>query len=461
MIASLFKRLTLASFFLSMLAVSGVAFGQTKGTVNGNNVAVRSDPNTKSEILITLEKGKAVTVIEQRGGWLRIKVALDAAFTFDGWVSAKLITWKKPAAASVVASKKAAPAKTPVASVTTPAPVSPRINPTPSVPSASPPTAPAGGAPTPLDQFFESSGSVPPPATTNSPSATANKTFAQIPSDAEGPGRPANFERPPTRQDFLTPLGDRASAAIRVGYLLYHYKLQNGGATPSELFAYNLPGFGVDVDLRYWFWNMPDEKFRIGGSLFYQHGFYRHTTNLQDSSGATFQSPSTSSSTDNMWGKVLTEYRFNPQKSLNSVGLAAGFQYFKFSGDDVNNDTGPINLYVSQKTMSVTTGVEGHIEIPRTKNLVANLGFDLFILNFVSEDPSDATGTDPSANIGYGPSVGLAWLPTYRHRIGAGYQLRLQKYEFTGAGTRVGNAVTDGSADTAAHNFFLAYDYHF
>lgn len=169
----------------------GLAHALGAGTINRSEVAVQSEPNVKSEVLLQLSKGTKVEILEEKAGWLKIKVALDASFQFEGWVGSKFVTRKKPPIAKAV---KPAPktAATPRQATVVPTPV----------PTAAPPANPA------LDQFFETA-----------TSSKSTSSAAVAPSRASTPEQttPPSFTEPATRRvpqgvGFVENLTDRASA---------------------------------------------------------------------------------------------------------------------------------------------------------------------------------------------------------------------------------------------------------
>lgn len=47
------------------------------GLISGKDVSVRSAPSASSEVLLQLEQGRRVQLLDRKGAWLKIRVALD------------------------------------------------------------------------------------------------------------------------------------------------------------------------------------------------------------------------------------------------------------------------------------------------------------------------------------------------------------------------------------------------
>ena len=160
--------------------------------------------------------------------------------------------------------------------------------------------------------------------------------------------------------------------------------------------------------------------------------------------------------------KLPLEYRFQPVSRSFAVGLDVGFQYYRFNGDDIQDNSGNLNLYVDQTNMAILGGGYAKLMIPGVKQLMATVGVDVLGLSFVSEGPSNTTGTDPKGKLGFMPALQASWVPSERHHFDAGYHLRLQKFDFSGTGSRVGTSnVTDGNVESAVHFVFLKYNFLF
>jgi hypothetical protein len=403
---------------------------QSSGTVLAN-ASVYEQPNPKSEVLVDLTKGKTVSVFEQRGGWVKVKVQLDKAFSFTGWMSAKKVQWK----GSVQAARPVPTAVPRTAQQMRPAP------------------APTAVPRSDLDQFFAPAGSAPPPT-----SATEFPSEASVRSTSNPSTKSSVFSNDPRAAEFA--FHDKARVNASLGYLLYHYKLSNTGAAAASLFSYNLPGLGVTVSSDYWFSEKMDGKLRIGGSLGLQYGLYRFSTKLADSEGIAFNTVSSSASSLDAILKMPMEYRFGKDSYV--VGGNIGVEYLKFMANDVRSDAGPINLYVSQTTMTALAGVYGKVPFHLYTPLMVSAGVDALVFSFVSESPGDQTGTSPKGKIGFAPSLVFTWTPWENHHMDLGYRMRYQKFSFSGVGSRVGTSnVSGGTVESAIHETFVGYNYYF
>ncbi len=416
--------------FLSSCLLAFSSFAQT-GIIKSKHVSVMAEPDLKAEVLIHLDQGKRVKVLKQKGNWVQIHVVLDPSFSFDGWVGEAFVSFKKDSTMI-------------------------RQVPVTNLPSSPSPDSSQGKSTSELDQFFETANGSQDKPSIRGPSLSPTATSSQ--------GRAKSNEtlrrRPLKGETFLDSLADRVTLKLSTGYLLYHYQLNTGGSSPGEVFAYNLPGMGLRFNMEYWFWERLNEKFRLGSSLSYQHGFYQFQTNLRDSSGAKFSDQASKSSSYDVILKFLSEYRFSSTTKGAAIGASLGIEYFQFSGDDLRSDTGPVQLYVSQRIISLLGGLNGRLPLVGD-DFMGVMHFDVLALNFVKEDPSNATGSSPKGKIGFVPSLSLVWAPSEHHQLSTGYQIRLQKFQFKGNGVRVGNPITDGNANVASHYFSLEYGYLF
>ncbi len=434
-------------FFITGVLCSFSAFSQTGGVVNRSGISVYSEPNVKSEVLLQPEKGSKVTILEQQGGWIKIRVALDKSFSFEGWVGRKYVD-VKASTAQPTPSRSAAPPPT-------------SAPPMVAAPAAAAAAKPAAKTSPELDKFFE------PAKPTSTETFAAPVTQAKVAAPAE-PSEKFSFtkskdaRRVAKGDSFVEQLTDKASVAGSISYLIYHYSLSNRTGTPGEIFAYNLPGFGIDLDLNYWFWSDPPGKWRAGSLLHYQHGFYRHNTNLLDSTGASFGTVSSSHSSDDVNLRFAGEYRWAPVARAMSVGFSVGAEYFNFNAGDVSNDVGPIQLYISNRFIAATVGVNGKIPIPLWHDLYGIAGVDIIPWSMVSESPSNQTGKDPKGSIGFLPNISILFAPWVQHQIDVGYHGRIQTINYSGTGSRVGTSnVSDGTVDTAQITLFVRYNYLF
>jgi hypothetical protein len=440
------------AFFLILFALflSTSARAQSTGTALSADVPVHEQPNPKSEILIQLEKGRKVSVLKKQGVWLQVKVQLDKDFAFTGWVREKSIRWKGIAQAKPAAKPLPVPPRPTAVPTAVPTPV-------PTEPPFIPPAArlePAEPFPLPTPKID------PEPFFAPVPTPTPRRPMpppAAPPPPVVMPEREVAAQRFEPGVVFAEQVPSLGELSAGIGYVLHGYKFSPGTGT-GNAFSYNLPGLAFEVRGRYWFWRSEETGFRIGGEALYRQGFYRNETTVT-ASGGTPTTVKSGHSTYDAIVRVPAEYRFEIGGRGASVGLSAGFEYFKYTGDDANDAAGdPLRLYVGQTTMSLLTGVEGTIPIGEKFSLEP--AFDLLALNFVSESPSDQSGTSPEGKLGFVPSLRFVWKITPKHHLSATYQLRLQDYAYDDTGSRIGtDNVTDGSADTTSH--FVMFGYRF
>ena len=62
----------LAFLIISVIVIANIAIAAT-GKVNDNNIRMRKEPNTTSEIITNLYKNDRVEVLEKTGNWYKIK----------------------------------------------------------------------------------------------------------------------------------------------------------------------------------------------------------------------------------------------------------------------------------------------------------------------------------------------------------------------------------------------------
>lgn len=253
----------------------------------------------------------------------------------------------------------------------------------------------------------------------------------------------------------------RLSLRAGLGFLMMSQKVESA-ATAAPPVDVNISGAAVDVGVNYAFWESADTKWTSEAELLYEHGFFFHKTNVSDSTGALIDTQSRKSSIDEIWPRGYFYFRPSGIEGPFRVGAQVGFQYFKFTGDDVSSTTGPLNLFVSQTTMSVTGGASAGYILSKEHQIDVKLSFDAMFLNMVSESPSNQTGTSPSGKLGWAPSLGVTWGPSEHHHFGFLYGLRMQDTSFSGTGSRVGTSnVTDGKGSTTLHQARLFYEYAF
>ncbi len=363
-------------------------YAQTQGVVSARLANVREKPTTRSEVLMRLRKGQKLQVLSQRGKWYKVRVKVDANFTFDGWMSKKVVKVKK---ASSSRSRR-------------------------------------------------SSGKVAPPPRRVSPPARRTP-----------PRRSTTIAQ--ERQKFD---GGRGEVSLSLGYQIYNYSVETGGAAPSKLFSYNLPGIGGEARAKYWFMQVMDGKVHLGGTFGLNYTMYKHTTNLMFTNNTTTDL-STSHTSYDMKGAFLAKYLLR-SGVFDSVSLGLGFEYFKFSADDVESDTGPIGLYTSQTMSSLYADLSARLFFG---GLTADLGADVLFLNFASESPDGTTGSDPSGGIGFVPKIQFGYQLGGHHNVSLGYSLKMQSTSFSGAGSRVGSSLTDGSISVKSHQLTAGYYYSF
>ncbi len=283
------------------------------------------------------------------------------------------------------------------------------------------------------------------------------------------PTRMRKPSRSPSRATTVTRRGERTwiegrlTTALTAGYSIYSYTLNTGGAAPEQIFIYNLAGPSVGVDLDYWFWEGFGDVIQTGVDIGYRRTFLQFDTSLADTTATVFQGQTSKSSLDDLVFLIKGEYKMAPHRFSSSFGLNLGFSYFKFNADDAVDLSGQgIGLFVAQKTSSLLGGVYAHIPFYFERELAIDLAVNTLFLNWVSESPADTTGTNPKASLGIHVPAGLTYVPWDGHKLGLTYELRWQKYNFTGTASRINvNNVTDGSIVTMVHNLGMVYRYMF
>lgn len=398
------------NFLISCLLV-GVFFippafakKRTFGVVRLSKVNVRAKPTTQSKILVTLKRNRKVRVLSRKGSWLKVKIALKGGFDFSGWVIARAIRIRGSSSRRTVRSR---PKRVPAQSSR-------------------------------IDEFFE------PPKSSRSTSSRRTLPRRSVRS----------------RKGSGWGLTDRLTLTGGSGFLMYVYELNTGGASPGEVFSYNLSGVGINFAADYKFFQGFNDRLLASANLFYQHGFFIFDTALKDTSGSTFDTRSSKSATDEIVFKVVGKYRLSSRKKSLYLGSSLGYQFFRFNGDDVVDGSGNnINLFVDQTTQSVPIGVFGGYSFGGTE---ISAGCDVLLLNSTSESPSGASGTDPKGQLGFSPYTNVNFGVIGHHYLNLGYRLRFQKYSFSGTASRVNaNNLTDGSASTILHQLLATYEYRF
>ncbi len=398
-----------------LIFFSKLCFAQGIGITVSDKVTVRSEPSLSSEILVTLAKNKEVHVSRRKGDWYKVRITLQGGFNFDGWVPVRAISFSRKIA---------------------------------STPKASQPKGSMRSSEktSNLDQFFEPSSTTKRPAslTPPRPQSTTSRPVSRFPNESSP-----------------SLMNDRLSMQVGFGYLIYAYELSTGGASPGEVFSYNLSGLGIQLNVNYWVWE--GRQYRAGAQIGYQRGFFYFDTALKDSAGTTFENRRTKSSSNDLMAKASLEYRFNQSKSAFSAGLSTGYQYFNFDGDDIRDNTNTgIKLFTSQTTKSILLGLYGMLPFGMENKFRLEFGTDLLLINSVSESPASATGIDPKGKLGFTPWFGGSYGFSSHHHMDLGYEVRIQKYSYSGQASRVNtNNVTDGSAFVAVHGIKIGYAYRF
>ena len=65
-------KIILAFFIIAVIVTANIVIAAT-GKVNDNNIRMRKEPNTTSEIITNLYKNDSVEVLEKTGSWYKIK----------------------------------------------------------------------------------------------------------------------------------------------------------------------------------------------------------------------------------------------------------------------------------------------------------------------------------------------------------------------------------------------------
>lgn len=89
------KKLFLVSLFFIVFTVCAsvtYAYESKNGTVNSDDVNVRSKPNSSSGVITTAGQGSSVTVIGESNGWYNVRVGDK-----NGWIFAQYVTVKAKA----------------------------------------------------------------------------------------------------------------------------------------------------------------------------------------------------------------------------------------------------------------------------------------------------------------------------------------------------------------------------
>ena len=461
-------RLNLFALLLAAFFFSTPGFAQTTGTILKPDVNVRAKPSTRGNILIQVAKGEKVKIVGEKGSWYKVKVQLDPTFSVDGWIFKSLVQTKglkkKKRARKATRKKKST--------------VKPKSKPKPKPKAVAVQKPVVKSKPKPrivqkkaedseLDAFFEAPKATPTPTPQPTPTPVPRKNPVVAtrpkPKPAERPDPSSSvqqFEVSPSRSFNQT--RDHFSVAAMPMYESFQYTLNNGPTNPGKLFSYRLPGISIALHADYWFYKFMEDRFRIGADFMYAHTFYFANTELQNSPGNTFETVKTKGSSDTIHPRFLARYDMGKRSFMKHIGASLGFRYYNFSADDVQSNSGALGLFVSQRMTSFTTGLFARFGAPSSDRYYLDVGSDILFLNSVKESPADTSGTSPKGKMGLNPYINFGWQLMKGHFVELGYRMLIQKFEFTGSGSRVGTAnVTDGRADTLTHQVVAGYRYTF
>ncbi|MFH1262221.1 MAG: hypothetical protein V1495_02085 [Pseudomonadota bacterium] len=406
---SIFALAVSLSFLLPNLARA-----QAIAIANDNGVMVFAEAKSSADVLVTLSKGKKISVTGQRGEFYQVKIQLPDGFVLDGFTPVHMLT---------IVSGYVAP----------PVQAEPR-----------PSSAPAWAAPE-----------------SNYPSPSRSAPRPPPPSRSSGSSSSDSYDDSSSSSSDFGELKDRFRLRAGPGILIYSYKFLTAGAKPGQLFTYNLSGLAANIEFTGWVFEGSDRTFRIGLTGGYEHAFFRTKTNVSSAS-ASGNSKTAANSIDDMSGGLVLEYRFEPQPNSLTVGVKGGYRWFKFTGDDLTDAAGKrLNIYVSQTVSSILGGPYVVIPLDKGKSFLASLGIDLLLKNTVKESPAGTSGATPKGKFGYVPSLFLTYGFSARHWADLGYRMYVQNFSYSGLASRASNNVTDGTAKTLLHEFRLSYEYRF
>jgi len=257
-------------------------------------------------------------------------------------------------------------------------------------------------------------------------------------------------------------VGERFALSAGFAFSLYGYQLDTANAVPGKVFSYSFNGFGPEIRARGWALSVLKNRLRFGAEAAFQYLLYNYTTRLRDGTGAIVDSQGSSSSSTDLVGKAVTEYRFGDSVGAPRVGFGAGYERFKFSADDIEQDGAPRNLFVSQTMAFLRTGLYGEFHVPLEKDAAVRVGCDLLLFGSLEEDPVNVTGASAKAGTGFEPFLAADWMPWEHHRFGLDYRFRYQAQDFSGTASRNGtDNVTDGHVTNQIHNIVASYTFSY
>lgn len=391
-------------------------------------VKVFANASSKSEVLVTLKKGSKVEVAGVTdSGWAKVKVTVSG-FQFEGWVV-------KSALSKI---KTATPA--PKAMVTRQAPVA-----KPAAPQASGKLTPTSS--TQLEQFFEPSNS----------SETSSTPAPQPVARVEESKPVLESSNSGTKGDSWT--SGKLVVFASPGYMFHQYTFSDA---TKDAFRYNLSGLSATIGAEYNAFEFFDDLIRVGAMFQGQYVFLNTKTNLLDGTNTQFSDLTAKNRLMDIWLKLKFMVNFDHIVSKPFlIGFSGGYEYMRFFGDDVIDDTGvPVGLFADQITKSIPVGIIGELHF--LDPVVMTIGGDVLINNSASEKPANSSGTNPSPKMGFAPYLYLNFPITGQHYMGIRYQYRIQETNFTGpSSSRVNNTLNAATVLQTFHTLGLEYDYHF
>lgn len=331
---------------LAMLFLSPHVEAAVTAIVTQNNTAVKAQPSSNAKTLGVLSRGRRLSVVTKRNGWLGVQIKTSSGRVVNGWVPAGTV---RRAGSS-----------------------SPRVSPppAPSPQRPAPRSAPNSGG---VDDFFGGSSKRKSPSRQSSPS-TSRASRTSSPSGASG----------------------KIKASAELGYIYFSHEVD----ALSNGFDYPLLGPTVNLRAAYDFWENTASTWKLQAEVFYQMAFLNTQTNLVSASGNQFDSRDQKNRLSD--GRILFRYLQNSSEKF-SYGLTAGYQYFQFKGDDIkNNADDPLGLYVTHTNHGIVLGP--HFRLPLGQlSLSGDLNF--IVLSGHSEDPEGSSGPSNTPKIGVLPEL--------------------------------------------------------
>jgi len=89
------------SEFPAWVKTTFLSISDNTATVNGSDVNLRADRSTKSQSLLSLQKGQKLTIIKKDGTWAKVKAPAETKC----WISSKYVKFKKPVSETFIASE--------------------------------------------------------------------------------------------------------------------------------------------------------------------------------------------------------------------------------------------------------------------------------------------------------------------------------------------------------------------